>query len=223
MKFVDVKLSDICEITDGTHYSPKDVGTGFPFLTVKDMTNAGLDFVNCAFISNADFDYAVKSNSCPKVGDVLFSKDGTVGKVHVVKEELNFGVLSSIAILKPDKSKLFPDYLGHALKSPTILAAALRNKTGSAIRRIIVGDIKKLSIPVPSLDEQKRIAAVLEKADALRQKRRLALEKLDTLLRSVFLEMFGDPESNPYKIERVRLGKYIGVQGGFAFKSQDYL
>lgn len=57
--------------------------------------------------------------------------------------------------------------------------------------------LKRTEILMPPLPEQKRIAEVLDKADALREKRRLALQKLDTLLQSVFLEMFGDPLKNP--------------------------
>ncbi len=78
-------------------------------------------------------------------------------------------------------------------------------------------EVKKLPVPLPPLEEQRRIAEVLDKADALRQKRRLALQKLDTLLQSVFLEMFGDPVKNPRGWEKVpfndvcktRLGKML--------------
>ena len=57
--------------------------------------------------------------------------------------------------------------------------------------------MKILQIPLPPLDEQKRIAGILDAADALRAKRREALGQLDTLLQSTFLDMFGDPVTNP--------------------------
>src|SRR5215510_11658382 len=95
-------LEEVCAlVTDGTHYTPKNVGSGVPFLTVKDMTDVALDFESCAFISEQDFIEARDGNSAPRPLDVLFSKDGTVGKVHVVKTGRPFAVLSSIAILRP--------------------------------------------------------------------------------------------------------------------------
>ena len=72
-------------------------------------------------------------------------------------------------------------------------------------------DLSKVEIPVPSLAEQKRIAAILDAADALRAKRREALAQLDTLLKSTFLDMFGDPVTNPMRWEVRSLGS-LAVQ-----------
>jgi type I restriction enzyme, S subunit len=182
-------------VTDGTHYTPADIGKGYPFLTVKDVSDEGLDFDGCARISDKDFLAADLANSAPKPGDVLFSKDGTVGKVHVVKTDEPFAVLSSLAILRP-KQGVVPDYLGHVLRFPKVLEEALKRKTGSAIRRIVLSDLKQVRIPLPSTAEQHRIAAILDKADALRDKRREALAKLDRLAQSIFFQMFGDPVRN---------------------------
>jgi type I restriction enzyme S subunit len=190
-------LSKVCvTITDGTHYTPIDVGNGIPFLTVKDMTPSGLDFQNCSQISRDDFLIAKQGNSAPKAGDVLFSKDGTVGKVQLVTSDNEFAVLSSIAILRPDSTQLYAPYLAHALKSEGILNSALKKKTGSAIRRIILSDLKTISIPLPPLVEQQRIAVILDKAEGIKRKREQAIAKLDELAQSTFVEMFGDPFKN---------------------------
>ncbi len=69
--------------------------------------------------------------------------------------------------------------------------------SGSAQPQITRDGLKSLTIPLPPLPEQRRIAAILDKADALRAKRREAIVKLDQLLQSIFLEMFGDPVTNP--------------------------
>lgn len=76
-----------------------------------------------------------------------------------------------------------------------------------------------MRIPVPPLSEQRRIAAILDKADALRAKRRVALAKLDRLTQSIFLDMFGDPATNPKRWDLVPLGEISKVQGGLQLSS----
>lgn len=202
-----VSIADACElVTDGTHYTPKDLGRGIPFLTVRDVSDAILDFTNCSFISESDYLAAKAGNSAPKNGDVLFSKDGTVGKVHVVRTNQPFAVLSSLAILRPKRDHVDPGYLGHVLRSPSVLDDALKKKTGSAIRRIVLGDLKRVRLPLPPLPEQRRIAAILDQAETLRTQRRTALAQLDSLTQSIFLDMFGDPVSGKSDWPKVRLG-----------------
>ncbi len=193
-----VALGDACrEVTDGTHYSPLTQPSGIPFVTVKDVSNGTLDFSQCSRISQDDYAAAVRGGCAPEVGDVLFSKDGTVGKVHVVTSDQPFAVLSSIAILRPDPAKTDARYLAHVLRSPIVLDAAIRSRTGSAIRRVILSDLKRLVIYLPLLPQQRRIADILDRADVLRAKRQAALAQLDNLSQAIFLDMFGDPRTNP--------------------------
>ena len=189
MNFAGASLAQITDLlTDGTHYTPPNAGSGIPFLTVKDVSDSGLDFYGAAKISKAEFEKAKSQNSAPQVGDVLFSKDGTVGKVHLVTEQQPFAVLSSLAILRPGQN-LHSNYLAHFLRTPAARSAAERRKTGSAIRRIVLRDLANLTIPLPPLDEQRRIAAILDKADALRRKRKRTIELLDSLPNAVFSRM----------------------------------
>ena len=191
-------------VTDGTHYTPPDVGQGIPFLTVKDCSNDGhIDLVGCSHITEDEFAKAERGNSAPKRGDVLFSKDGTVGKVYVVDTRETFAVLSSLAILRPDASRLDASYFGWVLKTDSCLDQASQSKTGSAIRRIILKDLKRVRFPLPPLPEQKRIAGILDAADALRAKRRETLAQLDTLLQSTFLDMFGELTGNGWEMATV--------------------
>jgi type I restriction enzyme, S subunit len=178
------QLIEFCHlITDGTHYTPPNIGVGVPFLTVADMLPTGLNFRSCSRIDPAEFERAKAQNSAPIVGDVLFSKDGTVGKVHVVREQADFAVLSSIAIIRPDPAKLDAGFLAHFLRTRRAVAAAARSKTGSALRRIILKDIKRLRLTAPTLAEQKRLAAILDRAEAIRCKHIEAAEKAGELLK----------------------------------------
>lgn len=87
---------------------------------------------------------------------------------------------------------------------------------------IKISDIRSEKIPLPPLAEQKRIAAILDAADALRAKRREALAQLDALLQSSFLTLFGDPVSNPMGWPMAAMGSQLKVIGGYAFKSEDF-
>lgn len=84
-------------------------------------------------------------------------------------------------------------------------------------------DFYDTEIPLPPIEQQKRIAAILDKADAIRQKRKQAIALADEFLHSVFLEMFGDPVTNPKGFPQVKLTDLADVVTGFAFKSAEYV
>ena len=88
-------------------------------------------------------------------------------------------------------------YLAWLLLTPEMVAYASSRATGANLPRLSPSALAEFKIPLPHLPEQRRIAEILDKADALRAKRRAALAQLDTLTRSVFFDMFGDPATNP--------------------------
>ena len=83
-----------------------------------------------------------------------------------------------------------------------------------------ISSFKRLEIPLPPLPEQKRIARILDAADALRAKRRAALAQLDTLLQSTFIDMFGDPVTNPMGWEVTTVSRIGSIQGGLQVTSK---
>ncbi|CUJ58212.1 restriction endonuclease subunit S [Achromobacter aegrifaciens] len=95
--------------------------------------------------------------------------------------------------------RFFPQYLRHLLISNQFNAQfmATVSGVGGSLLRARPAEVAKIKIPLPPVNEQRRIAAILDKADALRGQRRAAIAKLDELLQSVFIEMFGDPVTNP--------------------------
>jgi type I restriction enzyme S subunit len=158
-------LENVCyEITDGSHFSPKTQDSGYPYITVRDIDKDQIDFENCKFIGKSDFSSLLKNGCKPNKGDILFSKDGTVGKVALVNQERDFVILSSLAILRPDNRLIDSTFLKYVLKSSRFLNEAVGKKTGVAIRRIILRNLKAIHIPVPPLLEQKRIVAILDEA-----------------------------------------------------------
>ena len=106
-------------------------------------------------------------------------------------------------------------YLLHFLRQPWIRKLGELRMTGSGgQRRVPERFMDELEIPLPSLEEQKRIAAILDAADNLRTKRRQALTKLDTLTQAIFHDMFGDPRGNPRGWEVRQLGTLVDLSWG---------
>ena len=157
----ELSLNNACElITDGSHFSPATTETGYPYITVRDLNDSGIDFNNCKYISEKSYEELTKNGCRPQKNDVLFSKDGTVGKVALIETDIDFVVLSSLAILRPNISVVDSRFLRLAMQSPAVLESALGMKTGTALRRIV---LKTVTINVPPLEEQLKIVEILEK------------------------------------------------------------
>lgn len=104
------------------------------------------------------------------------------------------GVCSTDILPITPGNQLDRDYLAHFLLLPDTIALASARATGANLPRLSAKELAALEIPLPSLAEQRRIAALLDQADALRAKREQTLAHLDELGRALFLDMFGDPE-----------------------------
>ncbi len=141
-------------------------------------------------------DAAVKQSAVKLVpkGALLVAMYGaTVGEVSELAVDATTN--QAICHIVPDPNVCDRGYLFQYLSA--IKPELLDRRVGGGQPNISQAIIKSLSVPLPPLPEQRRIAAILDKADALRAKRREAIAKLDQLLQSVFLEMFGDPVTNP--------------------------
>lgn len=137
-------------------------------------------------------------------GDVLLAKITPCfenGKIAIAQLSTAYGFGSTeFQVIRPNRERLDGRYLVHFLRRDEIRVDGARNMTGSAgQRRVPKHYLESLSIPLPPLPEQRRIAAILDQADALRAKRREALAQLDSLTQSIFIEMFGDPSNNPMR------------------------
>lgn len=175
------KLKRMCKlITDGSHYSPPSQSIGKPYVTVKDLLENGIDLKNSLKISEEDFDILVKNGCKPQIGDILLSKDGTIGKVVIVKND-EFVFLSSIALLRPN-SDIDANYLRYFFLSTYGLNQMLSYIAGTAIRRLTVETIIDLISVKPPLLEQKLISNYLDaqtaKLDALIVKKERFVELL---------------------------------------------
>ncbi|MCW1754635.1 restriction endonuclease subunit S [Rhizobium acaciae] len=134
-----------------------------------------------------------------RAGDVLVStvRPNLNGVAKAVDEHDGMTASTGFCVLRPSQRQLDSNYLFQWVRSPSFVGDMVRKATGASYPAVSDRIIKESVIPLPPVHEQKRIAAILDKADQLRQKRRQTIALLDSLTQSIFLEMFGDPVSNP--------------------------
>lgn len=189
-------LGDICDVRDGTHDSPKYVEDGFPLITSKNLTEDGLCFEKVSYISQEDHD-AIEKRSAVSDGDILYGMIGTVGNPVIVKKDRDFSV-KNVAIFKfLEESLIFNKYLFYVLSSDFVGRQISKESKGGTQKFVSLKVLRGLKIPLPPLETQKQIAAVLEKADQLRKDCQQMEQELNSLAQSVFIDMFGDPVTNP--------------------------
>lgn len=161
----EVTLGGIClKVTDGSHFSPKDESSSkIPMLSVKDMEEFDFNFASCKHISDEDYQKMIANDCVPQVDDILVAKDGSYLKeIFIHNEQRELAILSSIAIFRPDPSKIYPEILLAFLKSPRVLQEVRDNYvSGSALPRIVLKDFKKLRFSLPNIATQEEIAPLL--------------------------------------------------------------
>ena len=211
------RLEEICSlITDGSHFSPEDEGIGYPMFSVKDMTPNGFNISGCKKIGEEAYKKLVANGCKPLNDDVVVAKDGSYLKTaFVIKGNPEITLLSSIAILRPKIDLVVPEYLSYFLKSDAVYrTVSLNYITGTALKRIILKGIRKIEVDLPDIGEQEQRAQRLSKVDYLCQLRKQQLAKLDELVKARFVEMFGDPVSNPLHWKKVKLSELADIKIG---------
>lgn len=192
-------LGDVAEVFNGKTPAKSDQrDSGHPVLKIKDVSEHGQ--FKGQFESFVDEEFANRHSSKKVKADDTLTLNAAHNADYVGSKQYRAqtAVEGSIAtgewlIARADGASLDSGFLHHWITSP-----AVRFRMKSLVKGIHLypKDVQRLKVPLPPLDEQIRIAAILDKADAIRRKRQQAIELTDQFLRSVFLDMFGDPVIN---------------------------
>ncbi|MDK9771801.1 restriction endonuclease subunit S [Vibrio sp. B181a] len=200
MSWEAVELSDLVEImhqgintaADKVNYA--DIGV--PIIQAKHLKSNDIDFYDVKFLGSEDYE-KYKSKYIPQKGDLLFSNIGTIGKSVIVGVCEDFMFAWNVFLIRVKHEQLDVSYLKYYFDYLLSINYYDRFLTGGTVKFVNKKTMGAIKLPLPPLEEQKRIATILDKADAIRQKRKQAIALADEFLRSVFLEMFGDPVNNP--------------------------
>jgi type I restriction enzyme S subunit len=152
------------------------------------------------------------STSLLPAKSVILSSRAPIG--HVVINEVPMATNQGCKGIVPGP-RLHYAYLYHYLRRSRSKLQAMG--TGATFKEVSAAKVKSVTIPLPPLPEQKRIAAILDKADGIRRKRQEAIRLTEELLRSAFLEMFGDPVTNPKGWEVKPLQELVDVERGISY------
>ena len=200
MNVQSVIIGECVKVIGGFAFKSKDFGeTGKPVIRISNLQNGTVNTEGAVRILPEKVGKGSKATIIG--GDILMALSGaTTGKIGVVPENIEGPVYLNQRVGKfeiVNNMMIERAYLRHYLESGMIQSQVWKSAAGVAQPNISPKQLEAYQIPLPSISEQKRIAAILDKADALREKRRQAIAKLDELLQSVFLDMFGDPVTNP--------------------------
>jgi type I restriction enzyme S subunit len=213
-------------VTKGT--TPMTLGKkfateGIPFLRAQNIINGGVLLNEDLLFIDKDTHNKELKRSHIINGDILLTIAGTIGRTAIVRNiDRVLNCNQAVAIIRLGDSKIFPEYLCHYIASPIAQAQFKKGVVFATIPNLSLSQIKKLQIPLPPLPQQQKIAAILDAADALRQNDKALIAKYDELTQALFLDMFGDPVSNPRGWKKTTGRKVFKLIGGAAFKSTDY-
>ncbi|MCE9967493.1 restriction endonuclease subunit S [Aeromonas salmonicida] len=211
MKWPMVKLGELAtHIRNGVSIKQSPDAGGLKITRIETIAERKVNLNKCGYAGLTENDYM---DFRLKKGDILIShinSESHLGKCAIFEEERNDIIHGMNLLSFRTNRKVEPKYLYYALSSDSFLMK-LKKITKKSVNQASfnVTSFKELDIPLPPLEEQKRIAEIMDKADVIRQKRQQAIALADDFLRSVFLDMFGDPVTNPKGWAVKPLGKDI--------------
>ncbi|MFO0903729.1 MAG: restriction endonuclease subunit S [Pirellulales bacterium] len=184
-----------------------------PILRASNISDNGLTFDDLVYVPATN----VNHRQMLQPGDIVIAASSgsldVVGKASVVESQVVASFGAFCKVVRPS-SEIFPGYLGHFFRTPEYRSTISKLAQGANINNLKNEHIDDLDIPLPPLHEQRRIAAVLDKADSLRRQRQESLQLTEKLLQSVFLNMFGDPVGNPKNLPTDNLENLAKLERG---------
>lgn len=207
------RLGDLCQIRSGGTPSrdvPEYFGGEIPWAKIDDLnTDSGVVTETVEGITQRGLD-AIRGRIFPE-GTLLFAMYGSVGKIAWAGCELSTNQ-AILGIEVEDSLTLDRHYLYRWLQSQRSRFES--EASGVTQKNLSAGYVRDQLIPLPPIHLQRRIAVILDKADGIQKKRRQALMLADDFLRSIFLDMFGDPTTNPKGFPIQPLGNLSEVRTG---------
>ena len=218
------KLGDICtKITDGSHNPPAGIGKSeYLMLSSKNIEDNNITYIEPRYLRKEDFENENRRTQVA-AGDLLLTIVGTVGRVAVVKEGMNNICLQrSVAVLKPNHEIVDSRFLMYQIQGMRKLIEA--ESRGVAQKGIYLSQVEQLPVTLPDLATQRQIAATLDKVTEGITICKQMLSDLDALVKSRFVEMFGDPNNTGRASDnKHKIGEFCDVTKLAGFEFSEYI
>ena len=180
------KLSDVADVRDGTHDSPKFYNDGFPLVTSKNLKGGSIDFSDCSFISEQDFN-EINKRSKVDPGDILFGMIGTIGNPAIV-EHTGFAI-KNVALIK-EGNIINNRFIYHLLSSKVFENYIARENAGGTQKFIALNQIRNFDFLAPALVEQNKIIELLDCISQNITLHQCKLEKLKLTKKALLQKLF---------------------------------
>ena len=184
----------------------------FYYVTIKEMVDGKIVYnENTDRLNDKALELCNRRSNLEK-GDVLFSGTGTIGKTVVLTETpTTWNIKEGVYTIKPKSELLNSSYLAYALGSEPIKNIYMSNVAGGTVKSLKMADLEKTEIPLPSLSEQQKIVAELDTIQSAIDNKKQQLALLDELVKSRFIEMFGDIIEKSEKIDLEKICEFVTV------------
>ena len=190
MSWKKAKLSECCQsISDGDHQAPPKSNKGIPFVTISNIKDNSFDFTNCMHVPQSYYDNLLAKRK-PQKGDILYSVVGSFGIPVLIKENVKFTFQRHIAILRPNPHIVEPAYMYYSMLSKAFFLQADAAAIGAAQRTISLSSLQNLTINLPDLPTQRRIASILSAYDDLIENNRRQIKLLEEAAQRLYREWF---------------------------------
>ncbi len=234
MSWKKAKLSECCQsISDGDHQAPPKSNKGIPFVTISNIKDNSFDFTNCMHVPQSYYDNLLAKRK-PQKGDILYSVVGLFGIPVLMKENVKFTFQRHIAILRPNPHIVEPAYMYYSMLSKAFFLQADAAAIGAAQRTISLSSLQNLTINLPDLPTQRRIASILSAYDNLIENNRRQIKLLEEAAQRLYREWFVELRFPGHESVKVVDGvpegwmkgtvdNIVKLLSGYPFKSSEYV
>lgn len=199
MSWKKVKLREVCKsISDGDHQPPPKATSGIPFVTIANIKDNKFDFTNTMFVSREYYEKLDSKRKAQK-GDILYSVVGSFGIPVYIDNECEFIFQRHIAILRPNKEKILPEFLYYTMLSRDFYMRADAVALGAAQRTVSLTSLRAMEIELPPIRIQENIVKALKPYDQLTENNKKQIKLLEEVAQRIYKEWFVNLHIPGYK------------------------